>query len=275
MRFRQMMLCIVALALPGAAVGAENAPAPDPNAGWQELSLVNAREAQTAFASASAADPASRDLRLGAALALLQLRSRTAANIAEAGRLLTALQVENPNDDDGIGAAYYLARIAQVHSFTPDRAAAVAEYRALLAAHPDHPYAQLAAPKLANLLLYDEVPPAEWERRVAEIGALLPSLTAPEAIRDTRLALAMAHIRLHHDYARAYPLFASCLEAGSITRLPHLNAILTLAAESARQLGKPAEAAHYYDRFLAEFPQDVKADEIRRRLMRLKTKDGA
>jgi len=244
----------------------------DRRRGWQELSLVSPAQAQQAFATALAADPSDRESRLGAALAWLQQRARTPENVAAAGRLLEALRRENDGDDAGIGAAYYLARIAQVHSFTPDRAAALAGYRGLLADHPGHPYAQLAAPKLALLLLYDDVPPDEWERRVAEIQALIPRLTAPEALRDTRLTLAMALIRLRQDHARAYPLLASCLGAGTVKRMPRLNTVLVQAAESARILGKESEAAAYYANFLGEFPQDAKSDEIRRRLSRLETK---
>ena len=264
------MLIVVAFALPATALRCEVPPSIDLRHGWQELSLVNALEAQATFAAATAANPSDRDTRLGAALALLQLRARTPGNIAEAGHLLEALRTENPNDDTGIGAAYYLARIAQVHSFNPDRTAAVAGYRALMAAHPDHHYAQLAAPKLALLLLYDDVAPAEWDRRAAEVSALIPRLTAPEAVRDTELTLAMAYIRLRNDPARAYPLLASSLRSGSITRTPRQNAVLILAAEAARQTGQSAEAAGYYARFLEEFPQDVKADEIRHRLHQLK-----
>jgi len=264
-----LALCLAA----AAATAAE--PAAGARAGWTELSLLNASEAQAAFAAASRANPASRDVRLGEALALLQLRSRTPANFAEAGRRLEDLRRENAADDAGLAATYFLARIQQLHSYTPDRPAAVASYRALLAAHPENYYAQLAAPKLTLLLLYDDVPPPEWERRVAEVQALLPRLTAPEALRDTRLILATAFIRLRLDHARAYPLIASALAAGSVTRMTRLNALLVQAAESAEVLGKPAEAADYYSRFLEEFPHDAKADEIRRRLGDLRRKAGS
>lgn len=213
-------------------------------------------------------DPASRPARLGYALAFLQLRSRTAGNIAAAAERLEALRRENADDDTGIAAAYYLARIAQVHRLTPDRPAAVAGYRALLAAHPGHPCAQLAAPKLAILLLYDDVAAPEWERRVAEIEALIPRLSAPGAVRDTRLTLAGAFIRLQHDHARAYPLLATCLADGTLARKPRLNGVLLQAAESAHQLGRADDEARWYEQFLAEFPRDAKADEIRRRLQR-------
>lgn len=274
MRFRRLMSIAAALVLPAATVRSEDDFHVGSHRGWQELSLLNASEAQQAFTAAAEANPASREARLGEALSLLQLRSRTPGNIAAAGQLLETLRTENAADDAGIGAAYYLARIQQVHSFTPDRQAAVAGYRALLAAYPGHHYAQLAAPKLALLLLYDDVPPDEWEQRVEEIQALIPRLTTPEAIRDTRLTLATAFIRLRHDHARAYPLIASCLAAGSVTRMTRLNALLVQAAESAQRLGKKAEAAGYYARFLEEFPHDSKSDEIQHRLDLLKREAG-
>lgn len=273
MRFRRLMLFVAALPLAAATTRGESVAQAGARDGWQELSLQDANEAQAIFAALAADHPGRRDVRFGKALTLLQLRSRTPGIIAGAAGMLESLRAENPNDDVGIGAAYYLARIAQVHSFTPDRDAAVAGYRALLAAHPTHHYAQLAAPKLALLLLYDDVPPAEWERRVSEIEALIPRLKAPEAIRDTRLTLAMALIRLRHDSARAYPLFAACVNAGTLTRLTRINTVLLQAAECAQQLGHPAAAARYYAQFLGDFPQDAKADEIRRRLAALPRED--
>lgn len=263
------MLFAVALPLATTAARSDSPAQPDVRHGWEELSLLNAPEARDVFAAVTGANPASREARLGTALTLLQLRSRTPENIADAVRQLEALHTENPGDDTGLGAAYYLARIAQVHSFHPDPAAAVAGYRALLAAHPGHHYSQLAAPKLAVLLLYDDVPSAEWESRVGEIEALIPRLTAPEAVRDTRLTLAMALIRLRHDQARAYPLFTACVSAGTLTRLTRLNTVLLQAAEAAQALGHPAAAAGYYAQFLENFPQDMKADEIRRRVAAL------
>jgi len=235
-------------------------------AGWRELTLLNANAAHDLFSTAVAADSSNRPARLGLAVSLLGVQPRTDGTIAAAAEMFTALRAENADDDEGIGAAYYLARIQQLHRSTPDRQAAVEAYRALLAAHPDNHYAQMAAPKLAVLLLYDDVAPDEWERRVAEIGSLLPRLTTAEAVRDTRLVLAGALIRLRRDHARSYPLVTACLDANLVNRLPHLNTLLLQAAESARQLGKTSAAVAYYRRFLDDFPRDIKADEVRRRL---------
>lgn len=259
-RTPRSLLQLVGWACPLLAFGA-----PDPSdtrEGWKELSLLNAAPARAAFAATAP----SREARLGEALAVLQARSRSAGSLADARRRFDALRQEQPDDDVGIAASYYLARMSQLHDLVPDRAAAVAGYRALLAAHPEHAYAQLAAPKLAILLLYDEVDDSEWERRVDSLLALLPQLTAPEAARDFRLTLATALIRLRRDHMRAYPLLTTCLAGSSLVRLSHVNALLLQAAESARVLGRPQEEIAWYTRFLADFPHDPRSDEIRRRL---------
>ncbi|MEO6875160.1 MAG: hypothetical protein ABI222_10100 [Opitutaceae bacterium] len=269
MRVPRLFSIVAAIMLPVVFTQGQGDPASTLQRGWEELGLLNAGTAQQAFATAMAANPASREARLGNALAFLQLRSRTAGNSAAAVERLEDLRRENPDDDTGIAATYYLARIEQVHRITPNRPAAVAGYGALLAAHPSLPCAQLAAPNLALLLLYDDVPAPEWERRVTEIETLIPRLSTPEAVRDTRLILADAFIRLRHDHTRAYPLFAACLADATITRKPRLNGVLLQAAESAHQLGRSADEVRWYEQFLSEFPRDAKADEIHRRLASL------
>lgn len=244
------------------------APAPlrEVKRGWDDLLQLDANPARQAFVAAQTIRPADRPARLGQALALFAAQPRTADNLARAGRILTALREENADDDAGISAAYYSARLIQLHNPEPDRAAAVAAYRALLAAHPTHPCAQLAAPKLAILLLYDEVPPVEWERRAAECETLLAHATAPETIRDLRLVLADAYARLRNDPRRSLACLAPCLAESTPIRPAHLEALLIQAAESARMLGHKADAIAYFEHYLAEYPRNVKADEIRRRI---------
>ncbi len=228
---------------------------------WEELALLNPDEAQRLFHAATG-----REARFGEAVALLNAQPRSEAKLAEARRLFTNLQEENAADDTGIAATYYLARLRQIHDYATDRTAAILAFRALLAAHPGHPVAELAAPKLALLLLYDDVTPAVWETRAQEIFTLLPQLRSPEARRDTRLILADALIKLHRDHARAYPLLVYCLDGDLIIRPQRLNTALLQAAESARLLGRDREAAGLYTRHLEQFPRDIKASEIRARL---------
>ncbi|MBS0632716.1 MAG: hypothetical protein JSS11_12445 [Verrucomicrobia bacterium] len=256
-----LLLCSLA-----ATAFAVSPPLRETKRGWTDLLQLDPNAARQAFAAAQTVRPSDREARLGEALALLGTQPRTDANIARAGELLAALQAENPGDDPGIAAAYYAARITQLHAPAPDAPAALAAYRALIAAHPNNAYAQLAAPKLAILLLYANVPPAEWERRAAEAEALLAHATAPEAVRDLQLILADAYLRLRRDHARALPLLERCLADALPLRSAHLDTVLIAAAESARVLGRKPEAIGYYERYLAEFPRNVKVDEIRRRI---------
>ena len=254
-----VLLCLLAPAALGDQPKAGNLE------GWRQLSILNPNEAGRVFA-AGTDGPDGREARFGEAVSLLNAEPRTAENIGEASRLFQSVRLRRDDDDLGAGAAYYQARIAQLQGSTPDRAAAVEGLRNLIARHPGSTYAQLAAPKLAILLLYDDVPPREWEDRVREIGALIPRLRAPEARRDTRLILAGALLRLRRDHARAYPLITQCLDAGLVTRVSRINALLLQAAESARALGRDADAIADYRRYLAAFPRDMAADEVHRRL---------
>jgi len=110
----RLLPVIVACALPWTASRGAGETAFPLHAGWQDLALVNASDAQRVFATAQETNPASREARLGAALTLLQLRSHTPSHVADSAELLENLRRENPNDDVGIGAAYYLARIQQL-----------------------------------------------------------------------------------------------------------------------------------------------------------------
>jgi hypothetical protein len=262
---RPLTPLLAAACLLAASVRGE-VPRGDAPAGWRDLSILNANEANRVFSDAADANPADREARLGEAVSLLNVEPQTDDSIARASGLFESLRSGKEGDDAAVGAAYYLARIAQLHNPAPDRDAVVRDFRELIARHPLSPYAQLAAPKLAILLLYDDVPAPEWERRVREVEDLIPTLRTPAARRDTLLILAGALIRLRRDHARAYPLITQCLAENLFIRSSHLNSLLLQAAESARVLGRNREAAAYYRRFLEEFPSDMKSDEIRRRL---------
>ncbi len=232
--------------------------------GWQELAAFNPKPARTHFARLEG-----REARYGELLALLNSQPRTARQFATVRAGLEALRAESPGDDIGIAAAYHLARLHQLHTDKPDPDAALAGYRALLAAHAGHPAADLAAPKLALLLLYREASPEAWERHLAEVLTLLPNLRSPEARRDTRLVAADALVRLQGDFDRAHPLIVYCLEHNLVVRPPRLAVLLLQAAEGARRSGNTDEAQHYYDRYLAEFPRKTTTAEIQRRRLAL------
>lgn len=243
-------------------------------AGWKALGRLDPAAATAAFQASSRARSADRTDRLGAALAELALEPHTAARVDAARTALRQLQAENADDEPGIAAAYYLARIRQLHDRPADRAGAIGAYRALLREHPGSAVAELAAPKLAVLLLYDDVPADVWNSRAAELRALLPHLVSRAARRDTRLVLATALLRLRNDAAGAYPLISACLDENLIVRPPAIATALLEAAEAARRLGRTADARRYYGRYVREFPRESATEEIGRRLAALPPEAG-
>ncbi len=251
--FSLILACTIAAAEP---------PLSNPQSGWAALSRMDSDKALASFSSTAA----SRQTRLGHALALLGSTNNSPSKLAPCRRELIALRDEDPHDDSGIAATFYLARIAQHFDGMIDPQAAINTYRTLLADHPGHPIAELAAPKLAIALLYADVSDQELQVRFTKIAALIPNLRHITNQRDTRLILADALLRLTNDHARAYQLITWCLERDLIHRASRLNNYLLQAGESARILGHETEAIAYYQRYIKSFPRDNKTDEIRRRL---------
>ncbi len=265
---RTACLILFSLALCCHAFGADTASSA-PESGWVALSRMDSITAKENFLGSTS----TRESRLGHALALLGGAEKTTANLQNCRRELIELRDEDPSDDYGIASTYYLARIAQHYDKEPDVAAIISTYRDLLANHPGHPVAELAAPKLAMLLLYADVTSDEQDARFDEIEALIPSLIHPHNQRDTRLVLADALLRLRRNHERAYPLIKYCLDQNLILRSTRLNQYLLQAAEAARKLGLRVEAIRLYERYIETFPHDDKTDEVGRRLQRLKGED--
>jgi len=240
------------------------------DSGWTALARMDNAKGLELFSH----DQSTRDQRLGYALALLGSTNDSPSKLDPCRRELIALREENPHDDSGIAATFYLARIAQHFEGNGDPQAAIITYRTLLADHPGHPLAELAAPKLAITLLYEDVSDQELQTRFTEIDSLIPRLQHMPNQRDTRLILADALLRLTNDHARAYVLITWCLERDLIQRASRLNNYLLQAGESARILGHKTEAIAHYQRYIKSFPRDNKTDEIRRRLRKLEGGDS-
>lgn len=258
--------CLLLLSL--ATVGALRSTTPSPSeaeAGWIALARMDTATAIKNFTIAT-----SRESRLGHALALLGGADKSPKNLTNSRSKFIALRDENSDDDAGIAATFYLARISQHFDPSPDTDAIISTYRELLSHHPGHPVAELAAPKLAILLLYTAASTEERSARFDEIEALLPTLKQAHNQRDTRLILADAILRLNHDHQRAYPLIKYCLDRNLILRSTRLNQYLLQAAESARSLDDRPDAIRHYERYIEVFPYDDKTDEIRRRLQQIK-----
>jgi hypothetical protein len=211
------------------------------------------------------------EARLGEAVALLNLQPKTQANVARAEQLLSALAAR-ADSPQAPAARYHLARLLQLHATPARPSEAIAAYRDLVAAYPGSPYADAAVAKLAILVLHQDIPRAEWDARFAELVALLPDMASPEALRDARLVLAGAALRMHADHALALPFFVAALESGVPLRVNRHKLVLLQAAESARILDDIPRALGFYETYVATYPFDVRGHEIRQILASLRTR---
>lgn len=223
--------------------------APAADEGWQFLAGYLFHDAHEAFTR----EPAGPDRvrALGAAASLLNDSPITPGKVAEAEAQLRQLLAENSADEPALYARYLLARIAHLH-----RPAEISEieaaYRAVITAAPAHPLAQLAAGKLALVLLYER-PDLSVPQRLAAAAALAPVAGAAQ-LPETACAYyrLLAEAALYYDVldgrVLAWLQRADAIGTNDVVTATSLRLQL---AEVARALGRREEALAYYRQFLA------------------------
>lgn len=271
--WRRLVGCLLALGAAGVAkthaAGAEAAATVAPaDAGWQLLGGYLFRDAYDTFTRTPVGSDRLR--ALGAAASLLNHPPVTAGKVAEAEASLRQLVADGATDDTALYARYLLARIAHVHR-TADVAEIEAAYRAVIAAAPAHPIAQVAAGKLALVLLYQR-PELSVPERLAAAAALEPLATAaqlPEASFAYYRALAgtaqyynVLNAQVLHWLLRADEIGTVDLLAASSLRIQ--------IAETARAVGRRDVALTYYQKFLDNvLPTDGRFRTAKERLAEL------
>lgn len=218
--------------------------------GWQLLAGYLFRDANEAFAGR----PETGDRRhaLGVAASLINHPPVTPGKITRAESMLRELAAAAANDEPAHYARYLLARIAHLH-----RAGGMAEvesaYRAVLAADAAHPLAQIAAGKLALVLLYQrsdlDVP--ERLAAAAELAPIAGREELPEAACAYYRALAGAALFYEVIDDRVYAWLQRADAIGTADVLAASGLRIQLA-EVARALGRRDEAVAQYRRFLAD-----------------------
>ncbi|EIQ00530.1 hypothetical protein OpiT1DRAFT_05075 [Opitutaceae bacterium TAV1] len=259
-------LRLLAALLPGVAfLSAASAPAPAAAVAWDDIARGLFHEAHQAFAAAGDTGDTGdtdRETRLGTALTLLQLQPKTDANIRRAATLLTRLHEENPGDETGLAALYYLGRIEHLHRTPADPEAAARYYRELISTRPDHPLAGQARVKLALIELYRSGGrPEDRAQTVARLTPLADRQPDAASRRDLHLVLGEAALRFGLGSQLALDHFRAALEAG-ILRATLRADTLVRCGELARELGHADEARRYYETFLADFRRDVRRRTI-------------
>lgn len=279
--WRRLLSCMLALSASGAAITlpaaeieapAASAPAMDSaDAGWQLLGGYLFRDAHEAFTRTPVGGDRVR--ALGAAASLLNHPPVTPGKVARAEADLRALIIDGATDDTALYARYLLARIAHVH-----RAGEVAEieaaYREVIAAAPAHPIAQVAAGKLALVLLYQRTDLAVPER-LAAAAALEPVATAaqlPEAAFAYYRALAGAALFYNVLNPQTLHWLLRADEIGTVDMMA-ASGLRIQIAEVARALGRRDVALSYYQKFLDNIlPTDGRYRTAKERLTELEAK---
>ena len=240
-------------------------PAPAPSYPWQEgiwrqasELLVDDALARLPPDRAAGSDAERRALAYTRGVLLLNTQPKLQGNIDQARTLLESVRKVRADDDTGLGALYYLARIAQFHTDPHDPAKAAALYAELIARSPDHPLAQEAVARLAALQLFENVSPDELRARLARFEAAAAGLHAPSARRDLHFVLASALLNATDDRAGALRHLLAAEEAG-IARTQLAGDTMVRIAVLARELGQRDVAIAHYRKFLAAFERDGRA----------------
>ena len=204
-------------------------------------------------------DPAElRQFDYTRAVLLLNSQPKLQRNIGEARSLLKSVRQTRADDELGLSALYYLARIAEFHTEPPDPAGAAGLYAELIARSPAHPFAQAAVSRLAILQLYGEISASDRQAKLDKFAATADRLTLPSARRDLHFVLADVLLNFTNDQEAALRHLLAAEEAGIVR--PQLQGdTLVRIALIARQLGHREIAIAHYKKFLSSFQRDARA----------------
>ena len=209
-------------------------------------------------------DSDSRVERLAWAAGRIGAQPATDANMREAEAVLAEL--EQGTDDIAAEAGYLRARIYQLHLNEPDFAKAAQLYTELAARLPQSHWAQLGLVKLGLLKLYllpeSKDPQAD---RLAAAEALLPRILEPLLRRDLDLQIGQAGIALHQPPARFLPHLIAAERAGGLTGNAQEDLVVQIGVLSERG-GDWTTAREYFERYLADYPTNVRAYTIQKKL---------
>ncbi len=210
------------------------------------------------------ADSSSRRERLLWAAGRIGMQPSSDASVREAEAVLAEL--EHGTDEIAAQAGYLRARIYQLHLNEPDFAKAAQLYAQLAERLPESHWAQLGLVKLGLLKLYvlpDSTDPAA--DRLAPAEAILARIREPLLRRDLDLQIGQAGIVLHQPQARFLPHLIAAEQAGGITGNAREDLIVQIGVLSERG-GDWARAREYFLRYLEEYPTNVRAFTIRKKL---------
>lgn len=215
----------------------------------------------------------SRPERLTWAAARMGVQPATDDNMRAAEAVL--VELARGDDDIAAQAAYLQARIYQLHFAEPNHAKAAELYRALAERQPRNHWAQLGLVKLGLLKLYalpDSTAPGA--DRLAAAEAVLAKIEDPSLRRDLHLQIGQAGVVLHQPVARYLPHLVEADRGGNVGGQAHEDLVVQIGVLSERS-GLWEQARVYFEKYLAEFPTNVRAFAIEKKLEEMKQRLGA
>jgi tetratricopeptide (TPR) repeat protein len=238
---------------------------PDPAKGWEQGSLLLVKEAWEEFDAAGEKGVGNpREVALGEAVMLLTLQPKVQSNLDEAETHLRRLIEEKPDDDPGIFAAYFLARLKQVHDFNPNLDEALKLYEGLIDRHGGHPVAQAAVAKII-ILRYFSKPAPERAAVLEEAENYRRLLANPDALRAFHGVMGDLALRLDGQRQRAIDHYLRAYEL----QIPNSESRATVVLRIARLAeaeGQIDLARQFYQKFVAEFERDTRNYWVRQHL---------
>lgn len=240
--------------------------ASDPKSAY-ELSLRGrGAEADTAWQEMLASpnpEISRRECLFGRAANLTSLPQNRPSRTQEALTIFRELVAENAGDDFGIASAYYLIRLREDLSDSPQTVQVTADsYVRLHQQHPRHLFGQLALLKATMLQIWNCPTTAETRSALQKLESYGASFTLPEFAVVYHFLMGDAYLTqiddpessLRHQRARNGRLMLKDDTSADL---------LIKSAELAREMGAPREAAHFYREFLKRFPSNVRAWRVR------------
>lgn len=260
MRSVRIPLLFIYLTFPLWPTAVSAAMAAQEREAWQAIANLRLKEAVRQLEAA----PPGRSTTLARAMVLITEQPSSDENMRQAEQLL--LQLTGGADDIADQAAYLQARIYQLHLKQPDYAKAAELYQALAARRPQSHWAQLGLVKLALLKLYvlpDSAAPAA--DRLAPAEALLPRIHEPLLQRDLHLQIGQAGVILKQPLPRFVPHLEAAARAGGIAGTAGEDLVIQVGELSFRA-GYLAQAKAYFERYLRDYPTNVRAYAATQRL---------
>ena len=211
-----------------------------------------------------------REAIFSRAAILLCIQPRTSRNVERAYSHFEEVAAKDPNDELGLEARYFLARIHQVHAFSPDFAEAERRYRELIDQVPSSFPGQLALTKLTILRLFRVDHPKQRIATINEFEPLGHRLSHRGLRFSFHMALAESLQMNNLDDLRAfYHLREAYSICGRTFRVR--EELIARLSQLAIALGEPQLARIYLEEFLRSYPRSSRANYLALQLEQLQS----